>query len=172
MGFWDAPDMTIHAGSAVDVRRATATDEADFRRVCIGFDEGMADLPAEVFHRRFQTLSERSDYCLPMAVMDGEAVGYALAQDYGPNLRLRFTIGRVHDLFVTPEVRRLGIGRLLMEHVFTWARSRPETMILHWQASPGAVAFYEAMGLEADRVGDYAEYPGFSLDLRHSPARS
>ncbi|NYE71565.1 hypothetical protein [Microlunatus parietis] len=42
----------------------------------------------------------------------------------------------------------------------------PEPMILHWQASREAVAFYESLGLEADRVGDYPRYPGFSLDLR------
>lgn len=41
-------------------------------------------------------------------------------------------------------------------------------MILHWQASRDAVAFYESLGLIADRVGDYPDYPGFSLDLRES----
>lgn len=41
-------------------------------------------------------------------------------------------------------------------------------MILHWQSSRDAVAFYESLGLIADRVGDYPDYPGFSLDLRES----
>lgn len=162
--------MVVSVDGAVVIRSAAAEDESEFRRLCIGFDDGMADLPVDLFHRRFQGLVERSDYCLPMAVVDGRAVGFALAQDYGPNLRLRFTIGRVHDLFVAPELRRRGFGRLLMEHVFGWARGRPEKMILHWQASPRAVAFYEALGFEADRVGDRPDYPGFSLDLRHESA--
>lgn len=39
-------------------------------------------------------------------------------------------------------------------------------MILDWQASPSAVGFYQALGFHADCVGDYPDYPGFTLDLR------
>lgn len=150
------------------VRRATAEDLAGFRAVSEGFDPGMIDLPQELFRERYARLVDRDDYCLLLAIVDDRPVGYALAQDYGPNLRLRFTIGRLHDLYVADEVRRRGIGRLLMDALFVWARSRPEPMILHWQASQDAVAFYESLGLPADRVGDYPQYPGFSLDLRES----
>lgn len=152
----------------VDIRLARVVDEAEFRRVCVGYDPGMADLPVEVFHSRYEGLVQRDDYCLPMAVQGDCAVGYALAQDYGPKLRLRFTVGRLHDLYVAPELRRRGVGRMLMERVFAWARDRPEPMILDWQASPSAVPFYEALGFRADRVGDFPEYPGFSLDLREA----
>lgn len=152
----------------VVVRSATAGDVVDFRTVSEGFDPGMIDLPDRLFRDRFAGLVDRADYCLLLAIMDDRPVGYALAQDYGPNLRLRFTIGRLHDLYVAEEVRRRGIGRQLMDGVFGWARSRPEPMILHWQASRDAIAFYESLGLEADRVGDYPRYPGFSLDLRES----
>ena len=31
-----------------------------------------------------------------------------------------------------------------------------------------SVAFYESLGLAADRIGDYPQYPGFSLDLREA----
>jgi GNAT superfamily N-acetyltransferase len=154
--------------ATVTVRPASPADEDDFRVACVGFDPGMADLPTAVFATRYQALVVRDDYCLPMAVQGDQVIGYALAQDYGPNLRLRFTIGRLHDLYVAPQCRRRGVGRLLMENVFGWARGRPEPMILHWQASRDAVAFYEALGLVADRVGDYPDYPGFSLDLRES----
>jgi GNAT superfamily N-acetyltransferase len=163
----NAEAMSGNRDGAVEVRAARADDESEFRLVCVGFDQGMDDLPVEVFHHRFQALIGRPDYCIAIAVAGGPAVGYALAQDYGPNLRLRFTIGRVHDLYVAPDLRRRGIGRMLMEFVFAWASSRPEPMILDWQASPRAVAFYQALGFEADRIGDYADYPGFSLDLRH-----
>ncbi|MFC7621442.1 GNAT family N-acetyltransferase [Microlunatus sp. GCM10028923] len=152
--------------NAAVVRRASAGDRADFRTVIEGFDPGMIDLPEQLFHDRYARLVDRDDYCLLLAYREAEPVGYALAQDYGPNLRLRFTIGRLHDLYVAEEHRRHGLGRLLMDGVFAWARGRPEPMILHWQASQEAVAFYESLGLEADRVGDYPRYPGFSLDLR------
>lgn len=153
----------------VSIRLADVGDETEFWRACVGYDPRAADLPAEVVHARYLRLVQRDDNCLPMAVQNDHAVGYAMAQDYGPNLRLRFTIGRVHDLYVAPEARRHGVGRMLMEQVFAWARERPEPMILEWQASPGAVAVYEALGFQADRVGDYPEYPGFSLDLRPAP---
>ncbi|WP_255475116.1 hypothetical protein [Glutamicibacter sp. JC586] len=39
-------------------------------------------------------------------------------------------------------------------------------MILDWQATPESVAFYESLGFEPDFVGDFPEYPGFTLDLR------
>ena len=39
-------------------------------------------------------------------------------------------------------------------------------MILDWQATPESVSFYEALGFEADFVGDFPECPGFTLDLR------
>lgn len=160
--------MPMSRDGTVRVRQACPADESEFRRLCVGFDEGMADLPDEVFGSRFQSLVVREGFCLPIAELAGRPVGYALAQDYGPKLRLRFTIGRIHDLFVLPEVRRRGLGRELMEFVFSWARSRPEPMILDWQASADAVEFYEALGFEADRVGDNPTHPGFSLDLRPS----
>ena len=39
-------------------------------------------------------------------------------------------------------------------------------MILDWQANPSAIGFYEALGFTADRVDDFPEYPGFTLDHR------
>ncbi|MEO7586506.1 MAG: hypothetical protein ABIS84_00605 [Arachnia sp.] len=39
-------------------------------------------------------------------------------------------------------------------------------MILDWQGATGGADFYEAIGYTADRVGDQAEFPVFTLDLR------
>ena len=55
---------------------------------------------------------------------------------------------------------------MLMGSVTAWCLRRPAPMILDWQARAEAVPFYEALGFVADRVGDNAEYPAFSLDLR------
>ncbi|HEX9229956.1 MAG TPA: hypothetical protein VF885_25435 [Arthrobacter sp.] len=43
--------------------------------------------------------------------------------------------------------------------------ARPHAMVLDWQASPSAVAFCEALGFSADRVGDFPDYPCSTLDL-------
>ncbi|WP_402464856.1 hypothetical protein [Isoptericola aurantiacus] len=39
-------------------------------------------------------------------------------------------------------------------------------LILDWQASAGTVELYERIGFEADRVGDYEQFPGFCIDTR------
>jgi len=96
----------------------------------------------------------------------GRLIGYGLAQDFGPGLRTTYTTGRVHDLYVEPDTRLGGTGRTLMDFIFDWSRTRPQPMILDWQASPSAIGFYEALGFTADRVGDFPVYPGFTLDHR------
>ncbi|SKB90573.1 hypothetical protein SAMN05660473_02970 [Arthrobacter sp. 49Tsu3.1M3] len=60
-------------------------------------------------------------------------------------------------------MRLAGTGRALMDFIFDWSRVRPQPMILDWQASPSAIDFYEALGFHPDRVGDFPEYPGFTL---------
>ena len=53
-----------------------------------------------------------------------------------------------------------------MALIFAWARARRQPMILDWQASTSEIASYEALGFTADRVGDFPNHPGFTLDLR------
>ncbi|WP_203568837.1 GNAT family N-acetyltransferase [Aestuariimicrobium ganziense] len=153
--------------SPVTVRQARVEDAEGFRRLLVGFT-GYADkVPWDDYLARYSARVDDPTWCLIVAEdQSGELIGYAVAQDFTPNLRATFTVGRVDDLWVDPERRRGGTGRALMEAVFDWARSRPQPMVLDWQSTPEAVAFYEAMGFEADRVGDQAEYPAFCLDLR------
>lgn len=148
------------------VRPATAEDAVEVRRLSIAFTPGAQDVPQDDFTNRYARLVSDAEWCVAVAQSGGRLLGYGLAQDFGPGLRTTFTTGRVHDLYVDPESRRLGAGKALMDFIFDWSRARPRPMILDWQASPSAVAFYEALGFRADRVGDYPDYPGFTLDLR------
>jgi hypothetical protein len=36
---------------------------------------------------------------------------------------------------------------------------------IEWQASSSAIGFYERLGHEPDRVGDFAEHPFFEIEL-------
>lgn len=150
----------------IAVRPATRGDAAEVRRLSISFTPSARNVPPEVFDSRYAGLVSDPSWCVAVARSRGRLLGYALAQDFGPGLRATFTTGRVHDLFVDPDARRTGAGRALMDHIFGWARARPHAMVLDWQASPSAVAFYESLGFPADRVGDFPDYPGFTLDLR------
>ena len=153
---------------ALVVRAARPEDAAEVRRLSIAFTPAAQEVPPEVFHSRFARFPADASWCLPVAHAQGSGrlIGYGLAQDFGPGLRATYTTGRVHDLFVDPDTRLGGTGRALMDFIFDWSRARPQPMILDWQASPSAIGFYEALGFTADRVGDFPEYPGFTLDHR------
>lgn len=151
---------------AIIVRAAGPEDAAEVRRLSISFMPSAQNVPPEVFYRRYADAVSSASWCVAVAHARARLLGYGLAQDFGPGFRTTFTTGRVHDLFVDPEARRSGAGKALMDHIFGWARARPQPMILDWQATESAVAFYEALGFPADRVGDFAGYPAFTLDLR------
>ena len=157
---------------SVTVRRAELRDFAEVRRLSIGFTASAAQVPEEEVRARFARML--ADPCAFLAVAEVDAddaaptrlAGYVSARDFEPGLRSAFTTGRIDDLYVDPQARRHGVGRALVDAAFAWARSNPLPMILDWQSSPSAVEFYERLGFEADREGDYAEYPAFTLDLR------
>ena len=148
------------------VRPAESEDAVGVRRLSIAFTPGGRNIPQEVFYSRFAKVISDASWCVAVAHSRGRLLGYGLAQDFGPGLRTAFTTGRVHDLYVDADARRSGTGKALMDHVCEWARARPQPMIIDWQATPAAVAFYEALGFCADRVGDFTDYPSFTLDLR------
>lgn len=90
-------------------------------------------------------------------------VGYAAAQDYGPRLRASAAgrFGRLHDVYVTADRRRGGLGRSLMLAVESWASSR--VAYLHWQAHhERSDPFYEALGYRGDPCPQ-PEYPEFEI---------
>lgn len=154
------------SGDVPVVRRAQRTDVNDLRRMSVVFTPYAELLDDEEFRRRCGELMVDDAWFLAVAEAGGGVVGYVAAQDFGPGLRASFTTGRIHDLFVDHATRRRGVGRLLMNSVIDWAHQRPHPMILDWQGTTGGVDFYETLGFTADRVGDHAEFPAFSLDLR------
>lgn len=87
------------------VRSAGPEDVAEVRRLSIAFTPSAEGVPPEIFDSRYAQLLADDSWCVAVAQSDGRLWGYALAQDFGPGLRMDFTTGRVHDLFVDPEVR-------------------------------------------------------------------
>ena len=99
------------------------------------------------------------------AEIDGEVVGYAAIQDYGPHLRIgdHHRLARMHDLFVFPDRQRQGVGRTLMDAVMEWAK--PRVKHLEWQAGTHTSApFYERIGYQGAPCPQ-PEYPTFNVDF-------
>ncbi|MBB5112837.1 GNAT superfamily N-acetyltransferase [Micromonospora echinospora] len=92
-------------------------------------------------------------------------IGYAAAQDHGPHLRsgdAHRTV-RLHDLYVRPDRRRDGVGRVLFTAVRRWAAGRARH--LEWQAHhERAAPFYERLGHRGDPCPQ-PDHPTFLLDL-------
>lgn len=154
-------------GTMITCRPATTADAAVVRALTIDFDRAaQSHLREEEFLARYDEIVASDDWLILLAEADGRAVGYALAQDYGPGLRRPFTVGRLYDTFVHPDARRRGVGEAIMDAVAAWAHSRGRPMILDWQSTPEAVRFYESCGYLADFEGDFDENPKFTLDTR------
>jgi GNAT superfamily N-acetyltransferase len=62
------------------------------------------------------------DHELAVGTFGGTVVGYALAQ--AETLADGGVLGIVHDLYVDPGARGVGIGEALMDHLIGWCRSR------------------------------------------------
>ncbi len=107
---------------------------------------------AEILRR---SLFERRDAeALLLETADGEAVGYAIFFTTFSTFECRSGIW-LEDVYVRPEHRRGGIGRLVMEHLASLALDRGHVR-LDWVAlewNEPALNFYEQLG--ARRLDDW-----------------
>lgn len=101
------------------------------------------------------------------AEVEGNLVGYAAVQDYGPHWRTgdHHRIARFHDLQVAPGQRRQGAGRALVEAVVAWAERRVRH--LEWQAHhERAAGFYERLGYRGQPCPQ-PDYPTFEITFNY-----
>jgi ribosomal protein S18 acetylase RimI-like enzyme len=73
------------------------------------------------------------------------------------------TTAHLTSMWVAPIRRRCGVGRLLVEHVIDWARSRGvETLhLMVTSSNDAAIRFYESMGFAmTGRTEPYPNGPG------------
>lgn len=67
---------------------------------------------------------ESEDSLVLAALVENEAVGYAYSFiTKRSNLVKRKRYGIIHDMFITSQYRRAGIGRLLYNEIITWFTS-------------------------------------------------
>ncbi|MBR1772467.1 MAG: GNAT family N-acetyltransferase [Eubacterium sp.] len=61
----------------------------------------------------------------------------------------------IDDICVDEEARGLGVGKELFEYIKAYAKSEGfyNITLNVWSCNPGAMKFYEAMGMQAQKVG-------------------
>lgn len=107
---------------------------------------------AEVLRRSL--FEQEAAEALLLETADGEAVGYAIFFTTFSTFECRSGIW-LEDVYVRPEHRRGGIGRVVMEHLARIARERGHVR-LEWVAldwNEPALNFYEKLG--ARRLDDW-----------------
>lgn len=129
------------------------------------------DRPQKEWHRSARQSSRGDNRTWLIAEADERAVGLVQGRRRRPSTLLLFS------MWVDPAVRRLGVGRMLVESLEAWGRSwhATETILWVYGANEAAIRFYRDLGFAVVRGGqDAAAGARFgALAMRrdiHSPA--
>ena len=81
--------------------------------------------------------------------------GFCVMQHTGGQLLEEHTTLYIDDICVDEAARGQGVGRALYEHILSFARERGayNVTLNVWTCNPGAMAFYEKLGLAPYKVG-------------------
>lgn len=81
--------------------------------------------------------------------------GFCVMQHSGGQLMEEHTTVYIDDICVYEEARGRGVGRALYEHILAFAREKGayNVTLNVWTCNPGAMAFYERLGLTPYKVG-------------------
>ena len=88
---------------------------------------------------------------------DGRVLGhgFCIMQHSGGRLLVEHTTLYIDDICVDESARGQGVGRALYEHILEFAREKGcyNVTLNVWNCNPGAMAFYEKLGLVPYRIG-------------------
>ena len=81
--------------------------------------------------------------------------GFCIMQHAGSQLLEEHTTLYIDDICVDEAARGQGAGRALYEHILAFAREKGayNVTLNVWTCNPGAMAFYEKLGLTPYKVG-------------------
>ena len=81
--------------------------------------------------------------------------GFCVMQHEGGQLMEEHTTLYIDDICVDEAARGRGVGRALYEHILSFAREKGayNVTLNVWSCNPGAMAFYEKLGLVPYKVG-------------------
>jgi GNAT superfamily N-acetyltransferase len=136
--------------------RKLASDEVDLHRdlrlralrdAPDSFGETFADAvaqPISYWEALTRSVTEPSCQVMFLAYQGEDVLGSA----YGLLDRERTDMGRVGGMWVEPASRRRGVGRGLLQELFSWARERKLKRLGLWAPThnPAAIALYSRAG--------------------------
>ena len=81
--------------------------------------------------------------------------GFCVLQHSGGQLMVEHTTLYIDDICVDEAARGQGVGRALYEYILAFARKKGcyNVTLNVWSCNPGAMAFYEKLGLVPYKVG-------------------
>ena len=81
--------------------------------------------------------------------------GFCVMQHAGGQLMVEHTTVYIDDICVDENARGQGVGKALYEHILAFAREKGayNVTLNVWSCNPGAMAFYEKLGLVPYKVG-------------------
>src|SRR5438128_5369850 len=141
----------------VEIRRATIKDIKEILPVwgqLAGFHSELdpAFTPSPQWPREYgaylRALINSDDALAVVARERLDVVGYAVGRITTlPSFFEHRSRGYIHDVFVKPEHRRRGIGRLLVEEILRWLEHRSVTLVeLTVAANNDAIPFWARLG--------------------------
>ena len=135
------------------VRKATRGDERQLFALARSFP---TPTPPElsVFRHAFESMLADCSSALFVAELDGRLVGYLAGYSHITFYAGGYTAW-VDEILVSPDHRRSGIGKNLMDNFEVWARQRDCALV--GLATAGASGFYEQLGY-ASKANYYKKY--------------
>ena len=81
--------------------------------------------------------------------------GFCILQHTGGELMVEHKTLYIDDICVDEAARGLGVGRALYDHILAFAREKGcyNVTLNVWSCNPGAMAFYEKLGLVPYKIG-------------------
>ena len=81
--------------------------------------------------------------------------GFCVMQHSGGQLMVEHDTLYIDDICVDEAARGQGVGRALYDHILAFARQKGcyNVTLNVWSCNPGAMAFYERLGLKPYKVG-------------------
>jgi len=138
---------------SIEIRPVTPADHAAWLPLWQGYlDFYQTELPAEVSAMTWQRFLDPGEPThAALAWRDGQAVGLVQWIFHRSNWLVEHSC-YLQDLFVSPELRGGGVGRLLIEHVYAAAKAAGSSRV-HWlthETNSTAMQLYDRI---AERSG-------------------